>query len=145
MPRESHGEALLIDRCWSMYLLLTETFSLPSTFHLEFPSLVERALVSHLLHLTLPLTTQYVLYLREEYEVTGHRLQTRSYSYTLTGPGSIPLVRADSLPYHRTDFRKQPLSTFPHHLHDDKGRIQPFTGRLNDFLMLVQRRVSRSD
>ena len=95
--------------------------------------------------LTLPLTTQYVLYLREECEVTGHQLQTRSYSYTLTGPGSIPLVRADSLPYHRTNFRKQPLSTFPHHLHDDKGRIQPFTDRLNDFLVLVRRQVSRSN
>lgn len=84
MPNESRGQALLIDRCWSIYLLLTEAFAVPSSFHVEFPALVERALVSGLLQLTVRLPNGHTLYLREEYQLTEHQFEIRHYSYAFT-------------------------------------------------------------
>ena len=46
MSYERHREAQIIDRCWSVYNLLTSAFSPPDTFHLDFPSLVETAFMS---------------------------------------------------------------------------------------------------
>jgi hypothetical protein len=37
MRFEGRQRADLIDRCWSIYLCLTEAFALPDNFHLEFP------------------------------------------------------------------------------------------------------------
>lgn len=144
MPGEGQERALLIDRCWSIYLLLTEHVSVPSAFHEEFPILVERATHSGLFHLTVRLSDEHSLYIREEYEVTGHQLHVDSYSYTLTGPGGDPLFRADSLPHHRTDHRKRPLAAFPHHLHDPRGRILSFSGEVSDFIALVKQHTTQS-
>lgn len=144
MPSESREQALLIDRCWSIYLLLTEAFAVPSSLPIEFPALVERALVSGLLQLTVGLPGDHTLYLREEYQFTEHHLEIRSYSYALTGPTGTPLLRADSLPHHRTDYRKRPLTTFPHHLHEREERIRSFSGDLSEFIALVKQRVVKS-
>lgn len=145
MPDEGHGQALLIDRCWSIYLLLTEAFAVPSSFHLEFPTVVERALVSGLFHLAVRLTDDHTLHLREEYQLTEHHLEIRSYSYALTGPAGPPLLRADPLPHHRTDYRKRPLTAFPHHLHEGEERIRSFSGDLSEFVALVKQHVTKSD
>lgn len=64
MPGEGQERALLIDRCWSIYLLLTEHVSVPSAFHEEFPVLVERATHSGLFHLTVRLSDEHSLYIR---------------------------------------------------------------------------------
>jgi len=145
MPGEGQERALLIDRCWSIYLLLTERFSVPSDFHEEFPVLVERATISGLLHLTVHLSEQHSLYVREEYEMAGHQLRIAGYSYALTGPTGTPLFRADPLPHHRTDYRKRSLTAFPHHLHDPKGRILSFSGEISDFMDLVKQHLTRPD
>ena len=144
MPGEGQERALLINRCWSIYLLLTEHISVPSAFHEEFPILVERATHSGLFHLTVRLSDEHSLYIREESEVTGHQLHVGSYSYTLTGPGGDPLFRADPLPHHRTDHRKRPLAAFPHHLHDPRGRILSFSGEVSDFIALVKQHTTQS-
>jgi hypothetical protein len=145
MPRESHGLALLIDRCWSIYLLLNEHVSVPPDFYEEFPVLVERATHSGLFRFTVRLSDQHSLYIREEYEVTGHQLRVGSYSYALTGPAGTPLLRADPLPHHRTDYRKRSLTAFPHHLHEGKERIRSFSGDLSEFMALVKQHVTKSD
>lgn len=144
MPGEGQARALLIDRGWSVYLLLIEHVSVPSDFHETFPALVEQATHSGLFRLVVRLSDQYTLYVREEYEVTGHHLHVASYSYTLTGPGDVPIFRADPLPHHRTDYRKRPLTAFPHHLHEREARIRSFSGDLSDFLVLVKQRVIES-
>ena len=54
MSYESHWEAQIIDRCWSVYSLLTNAFSPSDTFHLGFPSLVETALISFDLQINIP-------------------------------------------------------------------------------------------
>jgi hypothetical protein len=145
MPGEGHGQALLIDHCWSIYLLLTEAFAVPSTFHVEFPTVVERALVSGLFQVTLRLTDDHTLYLREEYQLTEHHLEIRSYSYALTGPAGTPLLRADPLPHHRTHYRKRSLTAFPHHLHEGEERIRSFSGNLSEFMALAKRQVAKAD
>lgn len=145
MPGEGQERALLIDRCWSIYLLLTERFAVPSNFHEEFPVLVERATISGLLHLTLHISEQHSLYIREEYEMAGHQLRIAGYSYTLIGPSSSPIFRADPLPHHRTDYRKRSLTAFPHHAHDPKGRILSFSGEISDFIDLVQQHLAKPD
>lgn len=144
MPGESRGQALLIDRCWSIYLLLTEACVVPSSLHVEFPALVERALVSGLLQLTVPLPDDHTLYLGEEYQVTEGHLEIRHYNYALTGPAGTPLLRADPLPHHQPDYRKRPLAAFPHHLHEGKERILSFSGDLSDFVTLAKQRFNTS-
>ena len=144
MPGEGQERTLLINRCWSMYLLLTEHFSVPSAFHEEFPVLVERAAHSGLFHLTVRLSDGHSLYIREEYDVIGHQLHVGSYSDPLTGPGGDPLFRAEPLPHHRTDHRKRPLAAFPHHLHDPSGRILSFSGDISDFTALVKQHTNQS-
>lgn len=145
MPSESHGQALLFDRCWLIYLLVTDTFEVPLSFHAEFPTLVERALLTGLFRLTVRLADEQALYLREEYQLTEHHLDIRSYSYILTGPAGIPRLRADPLPHHRTDYRKRPLAAFPHHLHEAEERIVSFSGDLRDFIALAKQQVAKFD
>jgi hypothetical protein len=46
MRFEGRQRADLIDRCWSIYLYLTEAFTLPDNFHSEFPGAVDIALIT---------------------------------------------------------------------------------------------------
>lgn len=58
MPAEGHESALLIDHCWSVYLLLTEHLSLPANVAHEFPALVERVLIARVLRLSVAVSDQ---------------------------------------------------------------------------------------
>ena len=51
MRFEGRRQAQLFDRCWSIYLWLTHAFSLPESFHVEFPVAVESTLITGTLHL----------------------------------------------------------------------------------------------
>jgi hypothetical protein len=70
---DSHQRRLVINRCWLIYDLITQKFRPLHEFHVEFPSLVELALISGYLQV-------------------------------------------------------------PDHLHDEKGRICSFTGKIEDFV-----------
>jgi len=54
MRFEGRQRAQLLDRCWSIYLWLTQTFILPESFHVEFPAAVESAIISGVLHFAVP-------------------------------------------------------------------------------------------
>ena len=137
MSYEKHLEAQIIDRCWSIYNLLTSAFSPSDIFYLGFPSLVESALISYDLQINLPLAEGFALILREEYEFSMHNLNLYSYSYNLLDHSGNSVLRSDNLPYHQTDYKGHKLTHPPHHVHDKLGRITSFTGNLEDFINLV--------
>lgn len=83
MPFEGRQRAALFDRCWSIYLSLTNAFNVPESFHVEFPVVVESALVSGALHVTVPVGADMMLSLREEYVIDRQRLTINRYSYNL--------------------------------------------------------------
>lgn len=142
MSYESHREAQILNRCWSLYSLLTNAFSPSDTFHLGFPSLVETALISSDLQINLPVPEGFILLLREEYEFTMHNLEIHSYSYNLIDNNGTSILRSDNLPYHQTDYKEHKLTYPPHHIHDKQGRICSFTGNLEDFIGLVKDAIS---
>jgi len=67
MGFEGHHQAQLLERCWSIYRCLPDAFTLPESFHVEFPVVVESALLTGTLHVTVPMAPQLTLSLREEY------------------------------------------------------------------------------
>ena len=67
MPFEGRQRAHLLDRCWSIYLWLTQTFILPESFAVEFPAAAESTLITSTLHVTVPISEKLTLSLREEY------------------------------------------------------------------------------
>lgn len=58
MRSESRRRAQILDRCWSIYLWLTDAFILPETFHIEFPAAAEATLLTGALQVVVPLTNQ---------------------------------------------------------------------------------------
>ncbi len=134
MRFESRQRAQLLDRCWSIYLWLTQTFILPESFHVEFPSAVESAIISGVLHFAVPITEKVTLSLLEEYAFGGQGLEVSRYSYNVIDHQRNNLLRADNLPYHQTDYRGRPLTHPPHHVHDERRRIRSFTGQVQDFI-----------
>lgn len=131
-------EAQILDRSWFIYSILTDAFSLTETFHLDFPSLVETTIISADLQISLPISKGLTLLLREEYEFVKHSLEIRSYCYNVIDDKDTSVLRADNLPYHRTDYKRHKLTHFPHHLHDKQGRICSFTGDLKDFIETIK-------
>jgi len=130
-----HQRGLIIDRCWLIYDLMTEKFQLPHEFHIEFPSLVELALSSGYLQVLAEISRRgYFLHIHEEYDFREHTLLIKVYSYNLLDKGKHNIIRADSLPHHRVDYKGHKLTHFPHHLHDERGRICSFSGRIEDFV-----------
>jgi len=103
-------------------------------FHEEFIEAAELALWSGALQVEVPILPDYLLDLREEYGFREQGLIVARYSYVLLDPHRNPLLRADPLPHHRVDYRGRRLTHFPHHLHDEQGRVRSFSGRLEDFL-----------
>lgn len=77
----------------------------------------------------------------EEYVFREHELIVETYSYLLLNQALEVVIRADSLPHHQRDYRKRRLQHFPHHLYDEKGRIQSFSGRVEDFVSEVITRL----
>jgi len=134
MRFEGRHQAQIIDRCWSVYLWLVQAFILPESFHVEFPAAAESALVSDALHVTVPMTEQLALSLREEYALGRQGLEVSRYSYNVIDRNGNNVLRADNLPYHKTDYRGRTLIHPPHHLHDKQGRVRSFTGQLQDFI-----------
>jgi len=134
MPFEARQRAALLDRCWSIYLSLTSTLNLPECFHVEFPIVVESALLSGALQVTVPVGQDVTLSLREEYAFDRQRLTVSRYSYNLIDATGNNFLRADNLPFHRTDHRKRLLTHPPHHIHDQRGRVFSFSGDVHHFI-----------
>ena len=135
MLHDSHQRRLIINRCWLIYDLITKKFRPLNEFHIEFPSLAELALISGYLQVLVEITRRgHFLHIHEEYDFIEHILVVKVYSYNLLDKSKHSIIRADSLPHHRVDYKGHNLSHFPDHLHDEKGRICSFSGKLQDFL-----------
>ncbi len=134
MPFEGRQRAALLDRCWSIYQSVTSAFNLPESFHVEFPVAAESALVSGSLHVTVPIGADLTLSLHEEYAFERQRLTVGRYSYNVVDTAGNNLLRADNLPFHRADYRKQLLTHPPNHIHDQRGRVFSFTGDVHTFI-----------
>jgi hypothetical protein len=119
-------------------LSLTRAFILPEDFHVEFPIAVESALLSGALHVSVPIGSDLTLSLGEEYIFDRQRLTVSRYSYNLIDVSGDNALRADNLPFHRTDYRRRLLSHPPHHLHDERDRIHSFNGDIDEFIGRVQ-------
>ncbi|MBM3241888.1 hypothetical protein FJZ31_36925 [Candidatus Poribacteria bacterium] len=135
----THQRYLIADRCWLIYDLITNTFSVLDSFHLEFPEIVEVALASGYIEIRVQIEREHLLYIYEEYSFQAHTIVRVSYSYNLLDASQNNIIRADDVPHHRVDYRNQMLSHFPNHLHDEKGRICSFTGEIADFFHQVKR------
>lgn len=134
MPFDGRQRAALLDRCWSIYQSVTGTFHVPENFHVDFPVVAESALVLGSLHITVPIGAGLTLSLREEYGFERQRLTVSRYSYNVIDTAGNNLLRADNLPFHRTDYRKKLLTHPPNHLHDQRGRVFSFNGDVQTFL-----------
>ena len=99
------------------------------------PSLVELALTSGYLQLGVEISRKgHLLPIHEEYGFPGYEVVVKAYSYNLSDKNKHNIIRADLLPHHRVDYKGRKLAHFPHHLHDEKGRISSFSGRIEDFV-----------
>jgi len=132
---DSHQRRLIINRCWLIYDLITKKFRPLHEFHIEFPSLAELALISGYLQVLVEITRRgHFLRIHEEYDFIEHILVVKVYSYNLLDKSKHSIIRADSLPHHRVDYKGHNLSHFPDHLHDERGRISSFSGKIEDFV-----------
>ena len=137
----THQRYLIADRCWLIYDLITNTFSIPDSFHLEFPEIAEIALASGYIEIRVQIEKEHLLYIYEEYSFQARTIVRVSYSYNLLDATKNSIIRADDVPHHQVDYRNQELSHFPNHLHDEKGRICSFTGEIDDFFHQVKIRL----
>jgi hypothetical protein len=134
VPSDARQRRQIAERCWSIYDLMNRHFTPAPAFHLEFPELVELALLVGALQTRIALPRGYALDIHEEYEFRDQELAVAVYSYVLLDRNQSAILRADPLPYHRVDYRRRKLPRFPHHLHNAHGRIHSFSGQLEDFL-----------
>jgi len=142
MSYEEYQQNQILERCWSIYLLLSANLSIPENFPAQYPVLVEGALISGNLQINLKITEDHQLHLREEYKFSKGNLEISRYSYTLVGADNQTVFRADDLPYHNADYKGQPLAHPPHHIHDNQGHICSFTGNLQDFVKEIRNLIS---
>ena len=144
MLHDSHQRRLIINRCWLIYDLITKKFRPLHEFHIEFPSLAELALISGYLQVLVEITRRgHFLRIHEEYDFIEHMLVVKVYSYNLLDKSKHSIIRADSLPHHRVDYKGHKLAHFPDHLHDEKGKICSFSGKLQDFVKTVSVKLAR--
>lgn len=134
MPFDGRQRAALLDRSWSIYQSLASTFNVPESFHVDFPIVAESALVSGALHVAVPIGADLTLALREEYAFDRQRLTVSRYSYNVIDPAGNNFLRADNLPFHKTDYRKKLLTHPPNHIHDQRGRVFSFNGDVHIFI-----------
>jgi hypothetical protein len=134
MPFEGRQRAAALDRCWSIYLSLTSAFILPEEFHAEFPVAAESVLITAALQLTVSIGSNLTLSLREEYVFERQRLTINRYGYNVIDVTGNNVLRADNLPFHRTDYRGRLLQHPPHHLHDKRDRVHSFSGNFDEFI-----------
>ncbi len=138
MSYENYQQVQILDHCWSNYLLLSASFIISESFHTQYPILVESALISRTLRINLKTAESYNLHIREEYSFFKGSFKINSYSYTLVSTNDNVIFRADGLPHHKTDYKGQPLSHPPHHVHDRNGRICSFCGSLQEFITEIK-------
>ncbi|MCS6902822.1 MAG: DUF6516 family protein [Candidatus Bipolaricaulota bacterium] len=143
MPPDARRRRWIAERCWQVYDLITRHLQPAPDFHLEFPEAAELAILSGALQVRIAIPPRHSLEIHEEYEVRDHELIVAFYSYVLLTEGDRVRLRADPLPHHRVDYRGRKLAHFPHHLHDEHGRIQSFSGRLEDFLAQAAALIER--
>lgn len=135
MLSEKHQEQAILERSWNIYDLITNTFHVDEVFHVEYISDVESVLLTNRLYFKLAIEQgEYYLIIQEDYNFHFYELSIVNYSYILTDKRRQTLIWSDPAPHHKTDYRGQKLTNFPHHLHDPKGRICNFSGKIEDFL-----------
>ena len=82
------------------------------------------------------------LTVREEYVFDRQRLTVSRYSYNVIDVSGNNVIRADNLPFHRTDYRRRLLTHPPYHIHDRQGRVNSFSGEVHDFFAQVTELLS---
>ena len=142
MLSEAYRQRLIAGHCWEIYDLIARTFTVQPEFTSEFPELAEQALITGALSLRIQIEQDCFLQIEEEYDFQERELIIETYSYLLLNQALEVVIRADSLPHHQRDYRKRRLQHFPHHLHDEKGRIRSFTGQVEDFVSEVITRLA---
>jgi len=129
---------LISNRVWEIYVLLQKLpkpeVDLVSVLYEQ----IERAVFTNALAMIVPWPSLNKKFLvREMYEFPKERLRIKYYSYALVETGDRIIIRADSAPHHERDYHRKLLTKFPHHLHDENGRICSFSGGLGDFINLA--------
>ena len=135
MLYDAHQQGRIIQRCWMIYELVSDTFVPPHEFHIQYPSLVELALTSGYFKLLATLNKSgHSIHIHEEYAFSEYKLILKSYVYMLFDRDRNSIIRADSLPHHETDYKGHRLAHFPNHLHDEMGRVCSLNGEIEDFV-----------
>ncbi len=135
MLYNSQQRGLIIDRCWLIYELVSDKLLPPDEFHIQYPNFVEFVLTSGYFQVLVEVGRGgHSLHMHEEYEFVEYKLKLKTYVYILFDKTKNNIIRADSLPHHRTDHKGHHLAHFPNHLHDEMGRICSFSGRIEDFV-----------
>ncbi len=131
-------EWLISKRAWEIFVLMQKLREPEVDLLSNFDAQVDLAARSNIfrLHALWPSLNK-KLSIRETYTFPQDRLHIRSYGYALIETGDRAIIRADSAPHHERDYHRKLLTDFPHHLHDENGRICSFSGELEDFIQLV--------
>lgn len=129
---------LIANRAWEIYWLLQKLPEQENDLLSNLDHQIEDAThVGNLrLHALWPSLNK-KLSVYERYAFPKEQLQIDYYSYVLSEMGDHAIIRADSAPHHERDYHRKLLANFPHHLHDENGRICSFSGELEDFINLA--------
>ena len=65
---------LIADRCWLIYDLITNIFSVPGSFHLEIHEIAEIALESGYIEIRVQIEKEHLLHIYEEYSFQAHTI-----------------------------------------------------------------------
>lgn len=132
---DSHQRGKIVDRCWLIYELISQNFVPTDEFHIQYPDLVELALIAGYFKLVVKIGgAGYTLHVNEEYGFVEYRLILKAYVYILFDKAKNSIIRADSLSHYKIDYKGHKLFHFPNHLHDEMGRVCSFSGKIEDFL-----------
>ena len=139
---DKHQQQVILEHCWNIYDLITNTFHVDEDFHVEYISNIESVLLTNRLYFKATIEQdEYRLIIQEDYDFHFYELSVVNYSYILTDSTGHAVIWSDPAPHHQTDYRGQNLANFPHHLHDSKGRICNFSGRIEDFLKQIAKLI----
>jgi len=138
MPDDAPSRAQqrrIAERCWQVYEWVCRRFAVAPEVHEQFPETAELALWTGARQVRVLLADPpgYALGLWEAYVLSAEAPDISRYSYVLL-ERETPILRADPSPHHDVDYRGRKLTRFPHHLHDEQGRVRSFSGHIEDFL-----------
>lgn len=140
MLADSYHQQLISERCWTIYEAITGHLDVSDDFYLRFQEAAELALETNLFRLKTEIADHnYSLIINEEYKIENYELKLESYSYNLIDSNQKNILRADTVPHHQFDYKNKKLINFPHHMHDEKGRICSFSGEIVDFIKCIVR------